>query len=80
MKRKNIKDEYPARLVLVIKLVEIQLNIHTVHLHVIYQREIYIYMYILKKRAIEDLENLKITQLSWKNISKFTVASGFSQT
>jgi hypothetical protein len=32
------------------------------------------------KRATEDLENLKITQLSWKNISKFTVASGFSQT
>lgn len=25
------------------------------------------------------MENLKTTQLSWKNIGKFTVASGFSQ-
>lgn len=31
------------------------------------------------KKAIGDFENLKISQLSWKNISKFTVASGFSQ-
>lgn len=34
---------------------------------------------IYKKRAIEDLKNLKITQLSWKDINKLTVASGFSQ-
>lgn len=59
-------------LVSVIKSVEIQLYIHTECLEVIYS--------IYKKRVIEDLKNLKITQLSWKNISKFTVASGFSQT
>lgn len=44
--------------VLVIKLVEIQLYIYTEYLHVIYQ------IYILKKkRAIEDLKNLKIIRV-----------------
>lgn len=68
-KEEHQRGRPQSGLLLVIKVGEIQLYTHTEYLHVLYQI----------KRATEDLENLKITPLSWKNISKFTVASGFSQ-
>lgn len=43
------------------------------YLHVVYQLE------IKKKRVIYDLENLKISLVSWKTTSKFTVAQGLAR-